>query len=46
LITWGGTFKTAAAALAVTTAFSKSIEFIYDGTNLVELWRGAADVAN
>jgi hypothetical protein len=46
LITWGGTFKTAAAALTVATANSKSIEFVYDGTNLIETFRSAADVAN
>jgi hypothetical protein len=46
LITWGAAFKTAAAALTVATANSKSIEFKYDGTNWVELFRSAADVAN
>jgi hypothetical protein len=46
LITWGAAFKTAAAALTVTTAFSKTIEFVYDGTNWVEVFRSAADVAN
>lgn len=44
-ITWGGTFKMA-AWVSPATANSRSTEFVYDGTNLVQLWQSAADVPN
>lgn len=45
VITWGATFKMPAWT-SPATANSRSAEFIYDGTNLVELWQSAADVPN
>lgn len=45
-VTLASPFKIAATAIAVATAFSRTYVFISDGTNLVEVARGAADVAN
>lgn len=45
-ITWGATFKINATAIAPATGTSRSIEFLYDGVNLVEQFRGALDVPN
>jgi hypothetical protein len=44
-VTWGTTFKLAAWT-SPATANSRSIEFVYDGTNLVERSRTTADVPN
>lgn len=46
VVTFGGIHKIAGAFTQPANGFSRSIEFFDDGTNLVELWRGAADVAN
>jgi hypothetical protein len=43
--TWNAVFKMVAWA-SPATGFSRSIRFRYDGTNWVELARGAADVPN
>jgi hypothetical protein len=45
-ITWNAIFKLNAAAIAPATATSRSIVFFDDGTNLVEVARGALDVPN
>ncbi len=45
VITWGAAFKLAAWA-SPATAFSRSIDFEYDGTNWVEVFRTPADVPN
>jgi hypothetical protein len=45
-ITWGAGYRMAGALAAIATANSRSIQFIYDGTNWVETFRSAADVAN
>lgn len=44
-ITWNAIFKMAAFTTPA-TAFNRSISFVYDGTNWVELYKTAADVAN
>lgn len=45
--TWNAVFKTQAAVFpAIANGFSRSIRFRWDGTNWVELWRSAADIAN
>lgn len=44
-ITWNAVFKMAAFTNPA-TANSRSIAFIYDGTNLVEVSRCAADIPN
>lgn len=44
--TWNAAFKMGAAWVQPATAFSRSIDFDYDGTNWVESDRTAADVAN
>jgi hypothetical protein len=45
-ITFNAVFKIAATAIAIATATSRTFAFAWNGTNHVELWRGAADVAN
>lgn len=46
-LTFAATYKTIAAGWTQpANGFSRSIVFISDGTNYVELMRGAADVAN
>jgi hypothetical protein len=45
VITWAGTFKLAAFT-APATGFNRSIEFQYNGTNLIQLYQSAADVPN
>lgn len=45
--TWNAVFKTQATVFpAIANGFSRSIRFRWDGTNWVELWRSAADIAN
>lgn len=44
--TFNAVFKVSAALAAVATANSRTIAFRWDGTNWVEMWRSAADVAN
>ena len=44
-ITWNAVFKMPAFT-SPATANSRSITFQYDGTNWVEMYRGAADVPN
>ena len=45
--TFNAIFKTAAAGFAaIATGFSRTYEFEWDGTNWVEAFRSAADVAN
>jgi hypothetical protein len=45
--TWNAIFKTQAAVFpAIATGFSRTVQFIWDGTNWVEVGRSAADVAN
>lgn len=44
-ITWNAIFKMAAFTTPA-TANQRSITFVYDGTNWVELYKTAADVAN
>ena len=44
--TFNAIFKIGAAWTNPATGFSRSIEFIFDGTNWVEFTRTAADVAN
>lgn len=44
-ITWNAVFKMAALA-AIATGFSRTITFISDGTNLVEMYKTPADVPN
>ena len=45
-LTWNGVFKLGAAWTQPATAFSRSIDYDWDGTNWVEANRSAADVAN
>lgn len=44
--TFNAVFKTSGAVPAIATGFSRSFSFRWNGTNWVELWRTAADVAN
>lgn len=45
--TWNAVFKTQATVFpAIANGNSRSIRFRWDGTNWVELWRSAADIAN
>jgi len=45
--TWNAVFKTQATVFpAIANGQSRSIRFRWDGTNWVELWRSAADIAN
>jgi hypothetical protein len=44
--TWNAVFKMGAAWVQPATTKSRSIIFRYDGTNWIELMRGAADVSN
>ncbi len=45
--TFGALYKVSNANFAaVATGFSRTIAFRWDGTNMVEIWRTAADVAN
>ncbi len=44
-ITWNAIFKMAALTTPA-TANQRSITFLYDGTNLIELYKTAADVPN
>lgn len=45
--TWNAVFKTQATVFpAIATGFSRTIAFIWNGTNHVECWRSAADIAN
>lgn len=45
--TWNAVFKTQATVFpAIANGFSRSIRFRWNGTNWVELWRSAADIAN
>jgi hypothetical protein len=45
-ITWNAVFKINATAIAPANGTSNSIEFLYNGTNWVELFRSALDVPN
>jgi hypothetical protein len=46
-LTWNAAFKTQATAFsAVANGFSRTVCFRWNGTNWVEMWRTAADVAN
>lgn len=45
-ITWGAGYKMAGALAAIATGFNRTIAFHYNGTNWIELFRSAADVAN
>lgn len=45
-LTFNAVFKIAGAWVATATGFSRSITFRWNGTNHVELYRGAADVSN
>lgn len=44
--TWNAVFKTAGNVPAIATGNSRSFSFKWDGTNWVETFRSAADVAN
>jgi hypothetical protein len=44
--TFNAVFKTSGAVPAIANGFSRSFCFRWNGTNWVELWRSAADVAN
>lgn len=45
--TWNAVFKTQATVFpAIANGFSRTIRFKWDGTNWVEMWRSAADIAN
>jgi hypothetical protein len=44
--TFNAVFKTAGAVPAIANGSSRSFVFAWDGTNWVEIVRGAADVAN
>jgi hypothetical protein len=46
VLTWDTLYKLGAAWAQPANGFSRAITFVYDGTNWVELYRGAADVAN
>lgn len=45
-IAWGTTLFKMPAFTAPATGFSRSVEFMYDGVNLIQLWQSAADVPN
>lgn len=45
-LTWAAEFKLGGAWTQPANGFSRSIEFMYNGTNYVEINRTAADVAN
>ena len=45
-ITWGAGYKMAGALAAIATGFNRTITFHYNGTNWIESFRSAADVAN
>lgn len=45
-VTFAASIKTAGALTKPANGKNISIGFVFDGTNLVELWRGAADVDN
>lgn len=44
--TFNAVFKTAGAVPAIADGFSRVFEFRWNGTNLVETFRSAADIAN
>jgi hypothetical protein len=44
--TWNAIFKTAGNVTATATGFSRTYAFRWNGTNWVEIFRTAADVAN
>lgn len=44
--TFNAAFKTAGAVAAIATGNNRSMEFVWNGVNWIEQWRGAADVAN
>lgn len=44
--TWNAVFKTAGNVPTITTAFSRTFAFRWNGTNWVETFRSAANVAN
>lgn len=46
VMTFAATYKLGAAWAQAANGFSRSITFYFDGTNLVEIGRTAADVAN
>jgi len=46
VLTWGNKYKRGAAWIQPASGFSRSIEFLNDGTNFVEINRTAANVAN
>jgi hypothetical protein len=46
VVTWGGGYRLGGAVTNPANAFSRSITFVYDGTNWIETSRSAADVQN
>lgn len=46
VLTWGGSYKLGTAWVQPANGFSRSIQFLNDGTNWVEINRAAAAVAN
>jgi hypothetical protein len=46
VITWGANYKMGAAWTQPANAFSRTIQFLYDGTNWIEISRTAVDVTN
>ena len=44
--TWNAIFKTSGNVPAIANGFSRTFEFQWNGTNWVEVFRTAADVAN
>lgn len=44
--TFNAIFKTSGALAAIATGFNRTYEFEWNGTNWIEIFRGAADVAN
>lgn len=44
--TWNAVFKTSGNVPAIATGFSRTFGFVWNGTNWVETFRTAADVAN
>jgi len=44
--TFNAAFKTSGGFTAVATGFNRSLEFVWNGTNWIEQFRTAADVAN
>lgn len=44
--TFNAIFKTAGAIPAIANGFSRALLFVWNGTNWVESYRGAVDVAN